>query len=922
MNIKWQQIKSPDYKLIYPDYFAPTAVAMSGFLDSITPYIGYGFTKKPQRIPIILHTENFRSNGEVVWAPKRMELMTSSPPDTYADPWLKQLAVHEARHVVQLSALRGGLTKVASVLFGQAGMGLGMLCVTKWFLEGDATMAETQFSEYGRGLQPSFNVDLRGMLIDEKSINISTDKWVCGSYKVYTPGIYSLGYHIVAAGERYHGPEMWGRAVEYAGKYPIMIVPMRIFLRREFGTGVTPLARRALSDLRDWWAPYTAMPNNYVTFTTPSRSHTTYGHAVIDSSGAVIATKSDFDTPTQIVSINPVTGHEKHLMWSTTPSSRPIIHNNKLYWTEYKPHPIWEYKNYSIIRELDLATGKRAKYGSRQTTYFVTPIGTDRFACVSPDSLGGSDLLLRDGRFRMVDKLRLGGLTSLHGLAWDSTTRTLAMILLDERGMWLGAVTPQGDTLGEIRPLTQPSMVSLSSLTASNGSLYFGSIASGKDEVHTLSLLSGVEQRLTTSSLGAYAPAVRDTAVVINTYTPRGMMLGMTSTSTIGCDTVQPSRLPSNILNIPGPKWKVPKMAEMPMDDTVTTHKTRRYNKALRWFNVHSWAPIAVDIDKLIDEHQLNMGFGMSLFFQSAMGDSYGSATYGWLNRSNWVSGSFTYAGLPVTIGIEADYGGGKQGVYIPVDNMGDVTVPDNLQNYFRTSMNIGMPLNFSGGANLRLLQPSVSITHYNALLYNSSGEGGFDRGYQKYNFSLLWSNNRRASLRSITPRWGYAIRADVSGAFGSRFGTVYSLYARGYLPGFMKNHSITLRFGTMYQTLSELNFNQKPLVPRGTNNNYGTQRYAAASVDYSFPAFYPDGGINGVIYFKRIWFNVFGDYAIGDYFAPGASTRTVHKYSYGGDIAIDINLLSTETPFTFKFTLAGPSDNKFFFGVGLAFKL
>lgn len=920
MGGKWDQIKSPSYKLVYPRYFAPTAIKLSSFLDSITPYINYGFSTKPDRIPIVLHTHSQLSNGEVVWAPKRMELITTAPVSTYADPWLKQLSVHESRHTVQITAVRKGLTRIASILFGQAGVGLGLLCIPDWFLEGDATMAETQFSEFGRGMQPSMSVDLRAMLMDSTRRLTLTDGWVCGSFRDYIPNIYVMGYQLVAAGERRFGPEMWGRAVEYSGKYPILIIPMRIYLQREAKIGITPMINTMMSNLREWWAPHSAVPNNYSIIGKHGRSHVTYGPPLIDPQGRVITTRSDYDTPVEWVAIDTATKTEKHLKWGTTPSSRPIMSGSKMYWTEYKPHPIWEYKSFSIVREWDLTTGKRSILGRRQNNYFITPMSGGRFAMVTPDSLGGSDVIMRDSAFRITDRMQLSELTSLHGLTWDSTTNTLAMIVLDDSGMWLGATTPNKGTIGELRALTDPSMVSISGLTSSCGALYFSSIASGKDEIHTLSLHNGIEQRVTTSSLGAYSPSACDSTIVFNGYTTKGLMTGIISANDGAADTIHWSRLPRNTLNLPNVKWNVPKMSTLSMTDTTTTHPKKRYNKALRWFNVHSWAPVALSVDKLINERALNMGFGASVLFQSVLGDSHGSASYGWLNNSNWIQGSFTYAGLPVQIGIDAEYGGGKQSVYFPLNNQADAMAKlDGSENYASFSVNLSMPLNFSSGANLRLLQPSFTMTHFNSLMYNSSTQG-FDRGYQKVNYSLWWSNNRRSSLRSVVPRLGYALRADVSGAFGSRFGMVYSLYARGYVPGIMRNHSITMRLGGMLQTRAELYFTQKPLLPRGTENSYAARHYAAASLDYTMPVAYPDWGYNGLIYIKRIWVNLFADGSAGDYFAPNYTTDVLKKYSYGGDVAFDINFFGYSTPVTLKFTLAAPSDKRFFVGFGVAF--
>lgn len=949
MNLRWRQIESPNYKLVYPADYAPTAAAMARFMDSIAPTVTHGFTRQPQRIPIILHTENLYSNGEVVWAPKRMELMTAAPAgDIYADPWLKQLAVHESRHVVQLSSLRSGVTKVASWLFGQAGTCVGMLVVPKWFLEGDATLAETQYSEFGRAYQPSFTVGMRALLAaDSANVALKSDKWVAGSYRRYVPGIYEYGYQMVAAGERYYGAEMWGRAVEYAGRWPIFVVPMRIYLKRHYDAHLSDLSVRALGDLYEHWKPYSAVPDNYMTLTRPARRRsgfTTYGDPVATPIG-VVATKTDYDTPARFVVLDTTDcgRRERTVRWIAPPSSRPTFEagRNTLWWTEFKPHPVWEYKNYSVVRTLDLTTGRRRTYGRREANYFATPVtvpdgggegAAKRYVVtVSPDSTGGSDLVLHEAEgFREVDRLRLERLATVHGLAWDDSTRTLAFIALGERGMHLRrtSVSAEG-RFAAVGEITSPSMVTLSGLTADGrGRLYFGSIESGKDEVHTIDLTGAgyPERRLTASRFGAYAPA-GDTArgeVLFTTYTADGYMVARTAVDGAGRggDTVVRRRLPKNLLNIPAPSWGVPAMSGLPMEaDSATTHPVRKYNKALRWFNVHSWAPLTTDVDDLLNanERELALGFGASLFFQSAMGDSYGSATYGRMHGDDWLQASWTYAGLPVQITAEVEYGGGKQGVYIPTDAYGEgVRAPAELKNYLRVRGSVAVPLDFSGGSWLRLLQPSFSVTHYNSLLYDPS-RTRFTRGYRMYRAALWWSENRRASVRCIVPRWGYALQAAATGAFDDRFGMSYSLYMRGYLPGMMRNHSMTLRAAGMYQTEAELGFAQKPLSPRGAYSGRPAKYYGAAAYDYTFPLCYPDGGINGLIYFKRIWINLFGDFSRGAYFAGGGMTRLENIWSYGGEVAFELNVAGSTSPATIKLTLAEPSNEKFYFGVGLS---
>lgn len=948
MNIKWYQTKSPNYRLIYPDYFAPVGRGLAAFLDSIGPGISYGFQIKPQRLPIVLHTESLLSNGEVVWAPKRSELVTTPPAGgIHADLWLKQLAIHEARHVAQLSALRSGMTKWLSVLFGQAGTSISMLCVPQWYMEGDAVLAETQFSEFGRGLQPEFTVRMRAFLAaDSSRIRLSKDHWSCGSYNMDIPGVYEFGYQMVAAGERHLGPGVWEKAVEYAGRYPIKVVPMRIYLRKYHNYHINDLLEVSLRELYHFWEPHSAVPDSYNLLTRPERFHTTYADPVLfrpyQGSPQFIATKSDFEKPHRLV-IQDIKGSEQERLLTriAPPSSRPILDekSNRLYWTEYKPHPIWEYKNRSIIRSFDLNTGKKGKtYGRGKSNYFITPITVAEngkeskyFASVTPNLLSGTDLVLWNEEFNEIDRLRFKyKLTSVHGLAWNQQTASLIFIALDEQGMWLGKT---GVEDGRFNPgyahLTEPSMVTVSGLrSGENGKIYFSSIQSGKDEIHEYDLETGIERRVTTSRFGAYTPAPGSTEdeLLLISYTSDGTMVAQADIRPDipenPNDTITRSRLPNNILNIPSPKWDVPNMsdfslAELEADSSLQKRrKTKHYNKNLRWFNVHTWVPgLGINVEKAIDERSLRPAIGASMFFQSVMGDSYGGVSYGYLHSEHSVNGSWTYAGLPVKFTLSTEYGGGKQLVY----RGGATLFVPNPKNYWQSSIEAFLPINLSGGSNTRLLQPSFRVTHYNALLFDRD-KLTLTEGFHKYEGVLWWSSNRRTGIRSVLPRLGYALRANFIGTFDSKFGHGYGLYARGYLPGFAQTHTLTLRAGGMYQKEGRWNFNQKPLFPRGCDNRWSAERFGAISADYTFPVWYPDGGINSLIYFKRIWMSVFGDYGKGDYFTSTRGRTVPLKYhSYGSEIGIEFNLMGSHFPITTKLTLANPSDDSFYLGAGIS---
>ena len=64
---------------------------------------------------------------------------------------------------------RRGWTKVASVLFGQNGLGGGAgLAMPRWFFEGDATFYETQLTNAGRGRTPDFDKEYRSLMLSDR----------------------------------------------------------------------------------------------------------------------------------------------------------------------------------------------------------------------------------------------------------------------------------------------------------------------------------------------------------------------------------------------------------------------------------------------------------------------------------------------------------------------------------------------------------------------------------------------------------------------------------------------------------------------------------------------------------------------------------------------------------------------------------
>ena len=163
-TIRWESLKSNNYKVIYPVGLDSLGLMYSTYLEYYRPLVGNsaGFFpnqqyKKP--MPVILHPYAAVSNGAVVWSPRRMALYTFA--DAYGAlppvPWDKILAIHENRHVAQLQFTRAGFWKYVYWPYGEIGLTLvSSLYANHSFLEGDAVVAETALTESGRGRTADF----------------------------------------------------------------------------------------------------------------------------------------------------------------------------------------------------------------------------------------------------------------------------------------------------------------------------------------------------------------------------------------------------------------------------------------------------------------------------------------------------------------------------------------------------------------------------------------------------------------------------------------------------------------------------------------------------------------------------------------------------------------------------------------------
>ena len=959
-SFKWRQMRGEKYRIVYPDTARHIASEMALYLDAVQSDIAYGYKHPQMSIPFVVHPSNMLSNGLVMWLPKRVEFLSTPDINGYSMPWTKQLVAHEYRHAVQYNNLNRGIVKALSYIIGQQSSTIGLLFMPLWMMEGDAVMSETEMSTFGRGLQPSFSMAYRAYG-DITSEFRSRDKWFCGSFKDYIPNHYNLGYFLCRHGYNAYGVILGNDMAELTSRRPWMVVSNSWVFKKLYGTTQPRLFKDTFTTLHNHWQslPSVTQTTEHIAIPEP-KSYTTYSHPVATNDGSIIALKEDFDTPAAFMLIDSL-GSERELLRTGPVSTRPALDNfGRLWWTEYQRSTLFEQKVTSKLYYHNIQSGRTTKYRSKANILYPTPTHKGNMAWVEY-TIDGRYHIIVDAGTEHSRRTTLPQGVEIHGLAYDNTTEALYAIITDDEGMHIARHTESGT-----ESVTRAAYTTLSNLRASNGKLYFGSIASGRDELHSLDLSTGKEYQLSNSQYGSFSPAPYDKEhVVATSYDKRGylpVLQRITSDNEVEYRPhpeamLLPESKPWGVINLDTVRFD-----SVAADSIAVKHPKRRFSRIGHAINVHSWAPASYNPYEIVEESKIAFNLGATLISQNLLSTTEGFVTWGWNHDEGSVfKGTLRYYGLGINLWASGTYGGQQNmhTIYFYNPDTQEIEFPDApaKDRYYSVSVGATLPLLFQRGYHTSQLSVSTSWNFSNGMTANVDkielGGGkisniktiGYSEGVHQLSLGLGFSDQVRMAHRDFLPPWGVVLSASYTlNPTTDNFGHLAVLYGKLYTPGFAKHHSFSV--AASYQTsiggfqsdyiLSGLAFKSTRLLPRGFSSyDIHNKNYVATSLNYQLPVWYPDGGWGGVIYFKRLRLNLGGDYASFSKPAFNENGDIVNLrrelWAYGGDIIVDFNIFSLPHSATATATLSlyGKGSNsplgkgkRFYinFGLGLPF--
>lgn len=884
-STKWMQINTKNFQVIFPENFKKQANELANNMETVYDYVSFSLKNKPKKVSVILHNQSVTSNATVVWAPKRMDFYTCPPQNIYPQKWLEQLALHEYRHVVQVDKINQGFSKILYYIFGeQITGGILGLYIPFWFLEGDAVATETALSNAGRGRVPSFNMKLRTQIL-EKGI-YSYDKAVFGSYKDYVPNHYILGYHIVAMARKNYGTNIWSAAIDKTARYPFMITPFNKGIKTVSGLSKTKLYKDIMNELDSSWRKQKKSTplSDYVLFSkNENKFYTDYRNPLYLNDSSIITQRSGLDDINRFVLVRKNYSDEILFTPGILFDVNISFSNGKICWSEKGYDERWHNRSYAEIKIYDIEEKQLIKLTSK-SRYFAPCLSKkgDKIVSVhvSPEN-HYSLVILNSKTGELLREYRSPTNDFFITPVWDNNDSKIITIILNEKGKSLVMIDPDNNDMTSLVP---HSATEISKPRVKGKYVFFTASYSGIDNIYAVDTSDLKIYQVTSSKFGA-------TDIQ---FSPDGKKIVYSDYSVNGYRLVEAIFNPVNFKPLNTVTDNSVKLFASISEQEIgivdfesiieTNYEVKRYRKFPHLFNIHSWAPLSIDVDNI----EINPG--LSLMSQNKLSSTF--LNMGYKYNVNEETGKYflnlDYEGLYPIFNIKLAKG--KRSHYYKDENNQSRSFTWDETNI---ETGIRVPLNLTRGKYYRLLQPQLSST-YTYYNYGSQVHGIPDANFRTLEYRISGYNQIKTSQKDIYPQWGQILDLNFRHTpfGGSDIGDILAAESRLFFPGLFKHQSINIYAAFQRRNnTGTYQFGDLVNYPKGYTGQ-SNDSLCSFSVNYDLPLFYLDLRLGSLIYLKRIRANIFYDYGEG----WNRGQRNIYR-SHGTAVLCNLHLLRFVAP-------------------------
>lgn len=864
----WLQIKSENFQVIFPSNFKNEAQKLANILTYANEKTRINLNTKPKKISILLQNNTTVDNGFVTLAPKRSEFYATPSQLNEGADWLKKLAVHEYRHVIQIEKFNQGIGKALYLMLGEQGMGALLLATTPlWFMEGDAVVCETNFTEKGRGNYGPFLKYLKAQISELDSI--SYEKASFGSFKTFITDHYKLGYFLNEYVNETYGPTTWDSLLQCVVKNPFIPYPFSYHLKQITGKNMNQIYGDMHQYLKNKWSSNNQ--NFNVKVLSPiSKSYASFNLPLVINDSSMLVTRKSFNEPLKVAVLNNGQLENIHTP-SRLDESGWDCENNIIVWAEKRRNPRWQYVDYSEIILFNLNTKKKKRL-KRKTRWFYpqfSPSG-DSVSIIDVDYENTFRILNVNLEGDILDTIYQSDRQIYHP-TWEGHSKLIFIELID--GF---SVLRQIDLVANTTKTLIQSPHPLNFIQPFQDGYLAQSSVNGKDKIVFIKNSKMFE--VYNPQFGLNFPTVKNDQIIFADYHASGYKIVKT-------DFMIGNPIPLD------KDWNENVFLDIPSD----TFAVKKYHPLLNLFNIHSWAPMSV----YPNEEDVNLG--LSVFSQNLLSSSF--ATYN-LNYNAFTNG----------INHEINY---ELARYYPVfytnyskSNEPNSRVQNVKTNITGQSFYIGTQIRqyydgskwrksfssqFSYGMNETRYQFETTFKDTLQVLHNTQ-------------WAIAWSTNHKRAQNDIYAPWSLTVTSIGFNNLNSSQNAI-AFKVSGTAKGILKNDGVYWKYGRQF---SSDDYTPTYLEqPRGVLNTI-YKNAENLTIQYELPLVYPDLKMGPILYLQRIRLNGFYDYINLESFSDFKD-----YYSIGGTIFFDFNPFRYSYLSTFSLEIGVNQSNQYFFNPG-----
>jgi len=918
---EWSFIRSDHFKLIYPRETDSLARQYLCNLEKARATANESMLIDTKPIPVVLHPYTVFSNGSVAWAPKTVNLATS--PNGYSgtpESWMDQLTIHEMRHVGQTERFSKGLWRPVCWILGEQGCGLGVgLLASTRYLEGDAVLAETQFSAAGRGRSADFLKYQRALYLD--GVQLNWERASFGSYRYQSINYYSLGYTIMA------GEQILRGNYNYSGEFfrdkAWLDDVTRLFVKPEkqrYPSRDSMMAHTYQLWGGLWQADLLSRgtPTSAERLTPEGKYYCsiTGGVKVSEQSSTIIAVRKGLERACELVRVE-ADGSVSHLDWHNANSSKlsePL--DGRIYWSESTMHNAATLESFSEIRYYDLQSGRTGSL-TRGTKYFnpCTSQENGTVAAAEYPVGGGSCLVLlspQDGTVKARIAAPEAGQILEPCYAGGSLYATVAgdggigLYRLVEEEAWQTVVPQQRADIRHIR--------------SCGSALLFTSDLDGVLNLYSLDTASLKLTRLTNAKYGADYAVADGEGLIFSEFDKEGYHLARAAKEALSQDECifdEPYLHPvaEMLTAIAEENSKLqPSANEKYLNST--DYPSKRYSKLANSFHIHSWAPVYYNVDKIrsfsMDNYYELASLGTALYSQNELGNIVTMAGYSYHNGFHSAHGKLTATILDCDVELAADYNDRIQEISTPVEARSDEEIKPvpGEKPYWATSLTVDYPLNLYGGGWSSMFIPYLMLKVSNDKARFTDSEGmASDFNSVSLRLGARYYRMLPTATAAIYPRKGFSVTAAglVPVACGGNYAPQVALSAYCYAPGFTAIQGCKVSLAMQHQFTRGALLPSEALtsMPRGISTIKPEADFVKLSLDYGIPVWLGDASLGMLLYLKRLEIVPFVDGAYHRSFADdrsffGSAGSDIlfkfHVFRFGFEMSAGLRYARTST--------------------------